>query len=373
MFISAIQEGGTETRVSITPNHIQKFINLGLDVLIEKNAGFKAGFSDKSYELSKAEIVSTRKKTLADTTILATVDIPLPDELTGLKPESLLISSIHPDPGHPLIQWALKNRISLLTPNLIPRISRSQSMDVLTSQANIAGYRAVIEGVRLYHRAVPMMMTAAGMIKPAKVLVLGAGVAGLQAVATAKRLGAEVSVFDVRPSVKEQVESLGATFVEVDHEELEEQYSGYAGEMSNEYKNKQAGLIDQQARISDIIITTALIPGKPAPLLLTKDTINQMKNGSVIIDLAASRGGNCELSEPDEIIKHKQITIFGICDAARLVPATASELFCNNIANLLKLLISTDGQLLFDDSDEIIKQALICHEGQYMPFQPEEV
>lgn len=373
MIISAIREGGTETRVSITPNHIQKFINLGLEVLIEKNAGVKAGFSDKSYELSHAEIVSTRKKILADTTILATVDTPSIDELTELQPESLLITSIHPDPAHPVIKWALKNRISLFTPSLIPRISRSQSMDVLTSQANLAGYRAVIEGVRLYHRAVPMMMTAAGMIKPAKVLILGAGVAGLQAVATAKRLGAEVSVFDVRPSVKEQIESLGASFVEVDDEEFKEQLSGYAGEMSDAYKNKQADLIDQQARISDIIITTALIPGKPAPVLLTKNTINQMKNGSVVIDLAASKGGNCELTEPDEIIKHKLISIYGIYDAARLVPATASELFCNNMANLLKLLISTDGQLLFDDSDEIIKQALICHEGQYMPFQPEEV
>ena len=223
--------------------------------------------------------------------------------------------------------------------NLIPRISRAQSMDSLSSQANLAGYRAVFEGVNRYNRAVPMMMTAAGMIQPAKVLILGAGVAGLQAIATAKRLGAVVYAFDVRSVAKEQVQSLGAEFIEVSEGQDNETSGGYASETSEAYQRLQAELIDQYAKQADIVVTTALIPGRKAPILLRKKTIEAMKPGSIIVDLATSRGGNCEVSQRDKIIKDKNgVTVVGFSNIAGLVPATASELYANNLVHLLTLL-----------------------------------
>lgn len=253
--------------------------------------------------------------------------------------------------------------------NLIPRISRAQSMDSLSSQANLAGYRAVLEGVAHFNRAIPMMMTAAGMIHPAKVLILGAGVAGLQAIATAKRLGAVVYAFDVRRAAKEQVESLGAEFIEVSTNEDSETSGGYAREMSDEYKKQQAELIHQYAKQADIVVTTALIPGRPAPVLITKETVNQMKPGSVIVDIATSRGGNCELSQRDEVIHHQGVTLVGYSNLAGFIPATASELYANNVINLLKLLVTSPDALTFNAEDDIVKQATLTHEGRYLPFQ----
>jgi H+-translocating NAD(P) transhydrogenase subunit alpha len=369
MNIAALNEGGIETRVAISPQSIKQFLKLDLEVLIESNAGKKAGFSDEDYKLAKAEIISSRKTILRDTSILVTIDEPFVEDISDLPPESLLITQIDDDEQHPTIKWCLKHRVSLFSMNLIPRISRAQSMDSLSSQANLAGYRAVIEGVRHFNRAVPMMMTAAGMIHPAKVLVLGAGVAGLQAIATAKRLGAVVYAFDVRRAAKEQVESLGAEFIEVSDEPDAETKSGYAGEVSDAYKHKQAALIDEYARIADIVISTALIPGRKAPILLKEDTVSGMKPGSVVVDLATSKGGNCELSVADEVIKHKEVTIVGYSHLARLVAATASDLYAHNVANLLSLLIPTSGKLEFNEEDDILKNALLCHDGQYHPFQ----
>lgn len=256
--------------------------------------------------------------------------------------------------------------------NLIPRISRAQSMDSLSSQANLAGYRAVLEACSQFHRAIPMMMTAAGMIQPAKVLILGAGVAGLQAIATAKRLGAVVYAFDVRRAAKEQVESLGAEFIEVSQNEDSETKGGYASEMSEEYKKLQAELIDQYAKLADIVISTALIPGKKAPVLLYKKTVEQMKPGSVIVDLATSRGGNCEVSAPDKTIKHGEITVIGFSNMAGLVPTTASELYANNLVHLIDALAPTPPEITLNPNDEIIQQAVLCHQNQYLPFQVKE-
>ena len=297
------------------------------------------------------------------------INEPSPQNLEGLAKDALVIGHIDNNTQGDLIRWCLEKSISLASMNLIPRISRAQSMDSLSSQANLAGYRAVLEAVNTFHRAIPMMMTAAGMIQPAKVLILGAGVAGLQAIATAKRLGAVVYAFDVRRAAKEQVESLGAEFIEVAQDQDAETKGGYASEMSEEYKQQQAALIDQYAKMVDIVISTALIPGRPAPLLLHKNTVEQMKPGSVIVDLATSRGGNCEVSVLDQVIKHQEITIIGLSNMAGLVPTTASELYSNNLVHLVNLLASKDTDITFNPEDEIIQQAILCHEGTYLPFQ----
>jgi NAD(P) transhydrogenase subunit alpha len=311
------------------------------------------------------------KALLTQANILLCVNEPNPKLREGLAPQSLIIGSIDDIPGSSLMRWALAEKISVFSMNLIPRLSRAQSMDTLSSQANLAGYRAVIEGVARYHRVIPMMMTAAGMIQPARVLVLGAGVAGLQAIATAKRLGAIVHAFDVRRASREQVESLGAEFIEVPLDEQGDTESGYATEMSDAYKKRQADLIDEYAQQSDIIISSALIPGRPAPLLIHGSTVEKMKQGSVIVDMAVSRGGNCELSKMDEVIQHKGVILVGLGNLPGLVPTTASELYANNLVHLLKVLVSgTPPQIQFDPEDQVIQDALLCQNGTYFPFKP---
>ncbi len=369
MIIAALREGGNETRVAITPAAVKHYTQLGYSVTCESNAGIASGFSDEDYQQAGASIVKDRKSLLKNANIVVCVNEPTADDLHGLSPEAVLISHVEADQQSDLIAWCLKHRISVFSMNNIPRISRAQSMDSLSSQANLAGYRGVIEGVAHFNRAIPMMMTAAGMIQPAKVLILGAGVAGLQAIATAKRLGAVVYAFDVRAAAKEQVESLGAQFIEVSQAQDAETAGGYAGEVTDEYRRLQAELIDKYAKLADIIVCTALIPGKSAPVLLKAETVENMKPGSVVVDLATSRGGNCELSEYDKIIKHGQVTLVGISNLARLVPATASDLYANNLVHLVRLLTPTESKLTFNEEDEIVRQALLCHEGQYLPLQ----
>jgi NAD(P) transhydrogenase subunit alpha len=369
MMIAAINELGNETRVAITPQSAKQYIKIGFKVAIEKNAGLHAGFSNEEYERADVQVLEDRKLLLSQTSVLLCINEPAPASITGLPQNSLVIAHIDNNEQSELIQWCIAHRINLFSMNLIPRISRAQSMDSLSSQANLSGYRAVLEAVNAYRRAIPMMMTAAGMIQPAKVLILGAGVAGLQAIATAKRLGAVVYAFDVRRAAKEQVESLGAEFIEVQQEQDAETKGGYASEMSEEYKKLQAELIDQYAKISDLIISTALIPGRPAPKLIDKATVEQMKPGSIIVDLATSRGGNCELSVQDKVIQHKGITIIGISNMAGLVPTTASELYANNLLHLINLLSSKQVEITFNPEDEIIQQGVLCHEGTYFPFQ----
>ncbi|MCW8408168.1 Re/Si-specific NAD(P)(+) transhydrogenase subunit alpha [Legionella sp. PATHC035] len=368
MMIATLLAPGNETRVAITPNSAKHFIKSGFEVAIEKNAGVASRFSDQDYEQVGVSIQS-KKSILEKTNILLCINEPDPKELEGLSAGALVIGHIDNEPESKLITWCKERQISLFSMNLIPRISRAQSMDSLSSQANLAGYRAVLEACTQFHRAIPMMMTAAGMIQPAKVLILGAGVAGLQAIATAKRLGAVVYAFDVRRAAKEQVESLGAEFIEVSQDQDSETKGGYASEMSEEYKKLQAELIDQYAKLVDIIISTALIPGRKAPILLYKKTIEQMKPGSVVVDLATSRGGNCEVSVPDKTIKHGEVTVIGLSNMAGLVPATASELYANNLVHLVNLLAQNPPEITLNPNDEIIQQAVLCHQNQYLPFQ----
>ncbi|KTD25458.1 NAD(P) transhydrogenase subunit alpha [Legionella lansingensis] len=369
MIISALNESDRDTRVAITPNAVRHYLKMGFDITCESNAGQASGFSDTDYEEAGAKIISDRNTLLKSTNVLVLVNEPTVKDLAGISPQTLIISQIDNVSDSELLIWGCKEKMSIFSMNLIPRISRAQSMDSLSSQANLAGYRAVLEAVAHFKRAIPMMMTAAGMIHPAKVLVLGAGVAGLQAIATAKRLGAIVYAFDVRRAAKEQVESLGAEFIEVSAEHDAETAGGYAGETSEEYKRLQAELIDKYAKQVDIAISTALIPGKKAPILITKKTVEQMKPGSIIVDLATARGGNCEVSRKDKIIKHGEITVVGYSNLAGLVPATASELYATNLVNLLRLFVSAQGELSYNSEDEIIKQAMLCYGGKYLPFQ----
>jgi H+-translocating NAD(P) transhydrogenase subunit alpha len=371
MIIAALNESSSkETRVAITPNVVKHYTKLGFTVSCESKAGKASGFSEEEYQKAGATLVSDRKSLLQKVNVLVCVNEPSPEALIGLGQQALLIAPIDDDKDSELLKWCCKEKISVFSMNLIPRISRAQSMDSLSSQANLAGYRAVLEGVYHFNRAIPMMMTAAGMIHPAKVLVLGAGVAGLQAIATAKRLGAIVYAFDVRSAVKEQVESLGAEFIEVGGEQDSETSGGYASETTEEYKRLQAKLIDKYARQSDIVVTTALIPGKKAPLLITKDTVEQMKPGSIIVDLATARGGNCAFSQQDKVIKQGEITLVGYSNLAGFIPATASELYANNLVQLLThLTTASPPNLSFDSEDEIVKQAMLCHEGIYLPFK----
>lgn len=369
MMISTLAEASNEARVAITPQSAKHYLKKGFSVAIESNAGLKAGFSDESYEQYGVQVLNDRTALLSATKVLLCLNEPSPAHLTGLSQQSLIIGPIDNNKESDLINWCLAHSMSLFSMNLIPRISRAQSMDSLSSQANLAGYRGVLEAVNAYHRAIPMMMTAAGMIQPAKILILGAGVAGLQAIATAKRLGAVVYAFDVRRAAKEQVESLGAEFIEVNLELDAETKGGYASEMSEEYKKQQAELIDQYAQMVDIIISTALIPGRPAPRLIHKTTVEKMKSGSVIVDLATSRGGNCEVSVVDKTVKHGDITIIGISNMAGLVPTTASDLYSNNLLHLINLLAPEAKEIILNPEDEIIQQSLLCHQGSYLPFQ----
>lgn len=369
MLITCLLEPANETRVAITPQSAKNYIKKGFEVAIEHNAGNKAGFADETYEAVGVEIIKDKKSLLAKSNILLCVHEPQPKEIEGLTKDSLIIAPVDKDAEGALNKWCQQQQVNLFSMNLIPRISRAQSMDSLSSQANLAGYRAVLEGVNHFNRAVPMMMTAAGMIQPAKVLILGAGVAGLQAIATAKRIGAIVYAFDVRRAAKEQVESLGAEFIEVGEAQQDsETKGGYAGETSEEYKKMQSELIDEYAKLSDIVVSTALIPGRKAPILLHKNTIEAMKPGSVVVDLATSRGGNCELSVADKTIQHKNVSIVGLSNMAGLVPATASELYANNLVHLINLLAEKSAEIQFNAEDEIIQQAVLCHNGQYMPF-----
>lgn len=371
MIIAALNERPLDSRVAITPSAIKLYKKIGLDVYCESQAGQLAGFSNDDYHQAGATLLDARRELLEKAEIIVSV-APLSLSDIKLLPSDSLLIGPYDNESSEAIELACEKNITIFSMNHIPRISRAQSMDSLSSQANLAGYRAVIEGVSHFNRAIPMMMTAAGMIHPAKILVLGAGVAGLQAIATAKRLGAIVYAFDVRKAAKEQVESLGAEFIEVLEDHDSETTTGYANEASEDYKRLQADLIEQYAKQSDIVISTALIPQKKAPLLLTKRTVECMKKGSIIVDLATSRGGNCELSIKDEIIDHEGVKIIGTSNMAGLIPATASELYAMNLYNFIRTIISSSTEITFDADDEIIKQGILCHQGATLPFQIKE-
>ncbi len=354
-----------ETRVAVTPETVKKLMALGFTVTVEKDAGEASCFPDTAYKTAGATIAATAKKALENAQVVLKVQAPTEDEIEMVPEGALLIGMLNPHGNPTLVKAYEKRKITALSLELAPRITRAQAMDVLSSQSNLAGYRAVIEAANVFTRAFPMMMTAAGTVPPARVLILGAGVAGLQALATAKRLGAIVSVFDVRAAAKEQVESLGGTFVEVESKESGEGTGGYAKEMSDAYKAQQAAKIKEVLQKSDIAISTALIPGRPAPRLITADMIAGMKPGSVIVDLAVEAGGNCEGSVLGKVVEQDGVSIIGYANMPGRIPHDASALYARNLLNLLTLCVDKDKQALaLNEEDEIIQAIMITHKGK---------
>jgi NAD(P) transhydrogenase subunit alpha len=371
----------SEKRVAASPETVRKLTAMGIDLLVEEEAGQASFFPDRFYQEAGASIVSDAGALFREADVVLKVQRPLVepllevDEMALLRPGQTLIAMMEALVNRDQVKVYAEKKVTAMALELLPRITRAQSMDVLSSQSNLAGYKAVIDASYHFGKLFPMMMTAAGTIAPARVLVLGAGVAGLQAVATAKRLGAIVSAFDVRPVAKEQVESLGAKFVEVASDEVEsaETAGGYAREMSEEYKKKQAELIHDTAKKSDIIITTALIPGKPAPVLVTEEMVRDMKPGSVIFDLAGPAGGNCPLCVLDQVVVVHGVTIISYENIPSRVPMDASILYARNVFNFLVPMIDKETKALrIDTQDEIIRGTLLTHEGRivHQAFNP---
>ena len=357
-----------ETRVAATPETVRKFVGAGHHTLIvQAQAGVAASIPDADFLAAGATIASRGADVYSQSDIVLKVRAPETAELPLLRRGSVLVGLLNPhdDMG---IERLAGAGVTAFAMEAVPRTTRAQTMDVLSSQANIAGYKAVLLAANEYSRFMPMLMTAAGTVKAARVLVLGAGVAGLQAIATAKRLGAVVEAFDVRPVVKEQVESLGARFVEVPASDAEKAASdtagGYAREMSNDYAQRQAVLIDERARAADIIITTALVPGRLAPVLLRDDTVKRMKPGSVIVDLAAEYGGNCVLTERDLVTVAYGVVLVGHSNLPAMVAADASAMYARNLLSFVNLLVDpATGGLKIDRADEIIGASLVCIDG----------
>jgi NAD(P) transhydrogenase subunit alpha len=353
----------TESRVAGTPETVKKMAALGAEVLVEPGAGVKSGILDADYEAAGAVI---SRDAVREADIVLKVRRPNEMEMSAYKQGALVIAIMDPYGHEAALQALARANVIAFAMELMPRITRAQSMDVLSSQANLAGYRAVIDGAAVYGRALPMMMTAAGTVPAAKVFVMGAGVAGLQAIATARRLGAIVTATDVRPAAKEQVESLGAKFVAVMDDEFKqaETAGGYAKEMSKEYQAKQAALVADHIKKQDMVITTALIPGRPAPKLVTADMVHSMKPGSVVVDLAVERGGNCELAKPDEIVDADGVKIIGYVNVPGRLAASASALYAKNIYTFLEVLIDKKTKTInVNWDDEIVKATALTRDG----------
>ena len=353
-----------ETRVAATPGTVRELIKSGLKVFVESDAGSAAHFSNEAFENAGATILESKRDLMSKADIVLKVMPPTLDQIVLLQPKSTMVSFCQTTRDLDTVKALKEQSVTGFSMHLIPRTTLAQKMDALSSQANIAGYKAVLMAASRIGIYMPLLMTAAGTIRPAKVLVLGAGVAGLQAIATAKRLGSQVEAFDVRAVVKEQVESLGAKFIEVessDDEGVGE--GGYAKETSDDYKKRQQELIHDHISKSDVVITTALIPGRPAPILITTSMVDAMKPGSVIMDLASENGGNCELTEKDEVIDHNGVTIDGTSNIPGSMPVHASELYAKNITAFITYMIN-DGQLELDLDDEIVSGAMYTHLGE---------
>ena len=361
-----------ETRVAATPETVKKLVAAGHKVLVQSGAGKASAMLDQHYTDAGATVVASAAEAYNGSELVLKVRAPQADELAQIKDGASVVAMFAPH-QYAHFDACAQKKLSCFALELIPRSTRAQSMDVLSSQANIAGYRAVLLATQYYPRFMPMLMTAAGTVKPARVLILGAGVAGLQAIATAKRLGAVVEAFDVRPAAKEQVMSLGAKFVEVPMTEEEKKANDgvYAKEMSDDYKRRQAELVDKHARQADIIITTALIPGRKAPVLLQSETVAGMKAGAVIVDLAAESGGNCPLSRANEEVHTENgVTILGPSNLAGMVAFDASALFARNILTLLGEFVTKEGQLKIDLENDVVGPVLVAHEGQIRYAKP---
>lgn len=361
MTIGLLKEPAHETRVSLLAEAVASLTKKGITVLVEEDAGTAAFCSDQEYEKAGAQI-KARAEVLSASDIILTIHPPSSSEINGLK-SKVLIGVYQPLFNvDAMKEWAASG-LTTFSLDMLPRTTRAQAMDVLSSQANIAGYKAVLTAANSYGRYFPMFMTAAGSIAPAKVLILGAGVAGLQAIATAKRLGAVVEVFDTRPAVKEEVMSLGARFIEVEGAADASKAGGYAVEQSEEFMQRQKAKIAESAAKADIIITTAQIPGKKAPILITEEMINAMRNGSVIIDLAAATGGNTPMTRNNETVRHNGVSIIGNSNLQATMPSDASKMYGKNVLNFLQLITTKEGNLNLNWEDDLVKGSCVTHEG----------
>lgn len=360
------ETAANESRVAASPDTVKKLTGLGFEVSVEAGAGDGAHVLDSQFEEAGAKIVASAKDALGDADVVFKVARPSADEVALMKKGALLAAILAPHADKAFAQTYADAGVDAFAMEFMPRITRAQSMDVLSSQSNLAGYKAVIDAAAEYGRAMPMMMTAAGTVAPARVLIMGVGVAGLQAIATAKRLGAIVSATDVRPATKEQVESLGGNFIMVESEETAEAETsgGYAKEMSEDYKKAQAALIAETIKKQDIVICTALIPGRAAPVLVSEEMVATMKPGSIIVDLAVEQGGNCPLSRPGEIVEVGGVRILGHLNVPGRLAADASQLYARNLFNFIEPLVDTEsGELKVDWEDEIITGTALTRDG----------
>lgn len=361
MTIGLLKEPAHETRVSLLPEAVATLTKKNIKVLVESGAGEKAFSRDADYERAGAAIAA-RNEVLLNSDILLSINMLASSD--AVKENAILLGTFQPLYNQALMQqWAQKG-FTTFSLDMLPRTTRAQSMDVLSSQANIAGYKAVLTAAHMYPRYFPMFMTAAGTIAPAKILILGAGVAGLQAIATAKRLGAVVEVFDTRPAVKEEVMSLGAKFIEVEGAADATKAGGYAVEQTEEYKQKQQQKIKESIAKADIIITTAQIPGKKAPILITEEMLHTMRNGSLIIDIAAATGGNTPATKNNETVQYNGVTIVGNSNLPASMPSDASKLYGKNILNFLQLIIDKEGNINLNWNDDLVKGSCITHNGE---------
>ena len=365
--IAVTPEDAPETRDAVTPEAAKKLKSLGCDVRITAGAGMKSRFLDDAYMAAGATVVATAADALSGADILLKVRRPSAEEVSKLKQGAMVIAMLSPYDDPPGLAKLAGGGVSLFAMEFMPRITRAQSMDVLSSQANLAGYKAVIDAAALFEQAMPMMMTAAGTVPAGKVFIMGVGVAGLQAIATARRLGAIVSATDVRPATKEQVASLGAKFIAVEDDEFKQAQTatGYAKPMSEAYQMKQAELVASHIRNQDIVITTALIPGRPAPRLISREMVDSMRPGAVIVDLAAERGGNCEMTQAGKLLEYRGVRIYGPVNLAMSVPVNASALYAKNLVTFLETMLDkTDKTLKINWDDEIIKGTLVARDGR---------
>lgn len=354
-----------ETRVAATPETVKKMVAAGLDIVVEKGAGSGSHHHDDAYEAVGASLADDSSAALAQADIVLRVNGPSVEQAGQMKSGALLIALLAPLVRLDMVSQLAASKVSAVSMELVPRISRAQDMDALSSQASIAGYKAVLLAAHRLGKYFPLLMTAAGTIPPARVVVMGAGVAGLQAIATAKRLGAVVEVSDIRPVVKEQVESLGGKFIELPElEESGEGKGGYAKKMSEDFLRKQREIVTRHVSNADVVICTALVPGTKAPTLVTKEMVEGMKSGAVIVDLAVGQGGNCELSEEGQEVQHGGVLILGPSNLPAETPVDASSLYARNVWALLRLSLGEEGALNLDLEDEIIDGALLTHNGE---------
>jgi NAD(P) transhydrogenase subunit alpha len=365
MVIGILKESGAEKRVAMLPGEVAVIKKLGVDIIVENGAGEKAWASDTEY-LSAGASITGRKDLISKSSFLLCVNPPLEENLDSFREGQVLCSVVNPVENSKWLDKARIKGLTVLALDLIPRTTRAQSMDILSSMATVAGYKAVLAAASSLPKFFPMFMSASGTIKPSKVLILGAGVAGLQAIAIARKLGAVVEVFDVRSAAREEVKSLGGRFIEVEGAKEDSAAGGYAVEQTDDFRKKQQELIQKRAIAADVIITTAQIPGKKAPVLILRETVLAMKPGSIIVDLAASTGGNCELTENDKTISINGITIIGKSDYPSDMPSDASKMFGSNIINLLKIMIGKDGSLQLNMQDEIIYGTTAVHNREYI-------